>query len=297
MLVARARLPRAPDAPPPAHDPRGAGRRRHRPAEGGLVQPGLPRGPAQGGHAAAAAGRLEGGRGGPTFRVAEHEIARRGRRALGRHTTGLVPVYPATEGLSARRIRELRLEPARPGARTRSSRCRRGSARASALPARADALRARALARRASEVRRGAPPPRVRGAVAVPAGARRRAAARAQEARAGGALAAPGELVARWLESLPFELTGGQREALEEIDADLASGQPMQRLLMGEVGSGKTVVALYAMLRVAEAGHAGGADGADRDARRAALRDARAADPATCSPARRRPGSGRRSAC
>ena len=47
----------------------------------------------------------------------------------------------------------------------------------------------------------------------------------------------------------------------------------MQRLLMGEVGSGKTVVALYAMLRAAEARHAGGADGADRDARRAALRD------------------------
>src|SRR3954471_6234022 len=52
-------------------------------------------------------GRLESGRGGPTFRVAEHEIARAGDDAMGRHTTGLVPVYPATEGLSARRIREL----------------------------------------------------------------------------------------------------------------------------------------------------------------------------------------------
>ena len=51
-------------------------------------------------------GRLEGGRGGPSFRVAEHEIARRGDDAVGRHTTGLVPVYPATEGLSARRIRD-----------------------------------------------------------------------------------------------------------------------------------------------------------------------------------------------
>ena len=52
-------------------------------------------------------GRLEGGRGGPTFRVAEHEVAARLRGGPGRHTTGLVPVYPATEGLSARRIREL----------------------------------------------------------------------------------------------------------------------------------------------------------------------------------------------
>jgi ATP-dependent DNA helicase RecG len=67
-------------------------------------------------------------------------------------------------------------------------------------------------------------------------------------------LGRPGEAVDRWLESLPFEPTGDQRKAFEEIDADLDSGQPMQRLLMGEVGSGKTVVALYAMLRALEAG-------------------------------------------
>ena len=65
----------------------------------------------------------------------------------------------------------------------------------------------------------------------------------------------PGELVARWIESLPFEPTAGQLAAFDEIDADLDSGEPMQRLLMGEVGSGKTVVALYAMLRALEAGH------------------------------------------
>ena len=52
----------------------------------------------------------------------------------------------------------------------------------------------------------------------------------------------------------------------------------MQRLLMGEVGSGKTVVALYALLRAVEHGYQGGADGADRDARRAALRDDPVAD-------------------
>ena len=58
-----------------------------------------------------------------------------------------------------------------------------------------------------------------------------------------------------WLESLPFELTGDQRRAVEEIDSDLGEPQPMQRLLMGEVGSGKTVVCVYAMLRAIEAGH------------------------------------------
>lgn len=64
-----------------------------------------------------------------------------------------------------------------------------------------------------------------------------------------------GEGVGRWLESLPFSLTADQLGALDEIDGDLDSGEPMQRLLMGEVGSGKTVVALYAMLRALEAGY------------------------------------------
>jgi ATP-dependent DNA helicase RecG len=54
---------------------------------------------------------------------------------------------------------------------------------------------------------------------------------------------------------LPFEPTGDQRRAMTEIDADLVSARPMQRLLMGEVGSGKTVCAVYAMLRAVEAGH------------------------------------------
>ena len=75
-----------------------------------------------------------------------------------------------------------------------------------------------------------------------------------QASRPGIALGAPGELVAGWLASLPFELTGDQRRAVDEIDADLGSERPMQRLLMGEVGSGKTVVAAYAMLRAVEAG-------------------------------------------
>jgi ATP-dependent DNA helicase RecG len=62
-------------------------------------------------------------------------------------------------------------------------------------------------------------------------------------------------LSAHWLaHALPFTLTGEQREAIAAIAADLASPHPMQRLLMGEVGSGKTVVALHAMLRAVEHG-------------------------------------------
>ncbi len=67
-------------------------------------------------------------------------------------------------------------------------------------------------------------------------------------------LGKPGEQVGRWVESLPFEPTRDQLKAFDEIDGDLDSGEPMQRLLMGEVGSGKTVVALYSMLRALEAG-------------------------------------------
>ncbi len=53
---------------------------------------------------------------------------------------------------------------------------------------------------------------------------------------------------------LPFTLTAGQRQVGEEIAADLASAHPMNRLLQGEVGSGKTVVALRAMLQVIDSG-------------------------------------------
>jgi ATP-dependent DNA helicase RecG len=53
---------------------------------------------------------------------------------------------------------------------------------------------------------------------------------------------------------LPFTPTGDQLAAMDEIDADLARERPMQRLLMGEVGSGKTVVAVHAMLRAVEHG-------------------------------------------
>ncbi len=63
-----------------------------------------------------------------------------------------------------------------------------------------------------------------------------------------------GGLVDAFDAQLPFTLTAGQVAVAEEISADLASASPMQRLLQGEVGSGKTVVALRAMLQVVDAG-------------------------------------------
>jgi ATP-dependent DNA helicase RecG len=62
-------------------------------------------------------------------------------------------------------------------------------------------------------------------------------------------------MTSRWLrDALPFTPTGDQTRAIAQIEADLAESRPMQRLLMGEVGSGKTVVALAAMLRAVEHG-------------------------------------------
>jgi len=71
------------------------------------------------------------------------------------------------------------------------------------------------------------------------------------------ALLPPGDLARRYREALPFSLTSHQERAMAEIDADLARSAPMQRLLQGEVGSGKTVVALYALVRAVEAGKRG----------------------------------------
>ncbi len=73
--------------------------------------------------------------------------------------------------------------------------------------------------------------------------------------QAGPALEKPGDLTRRLVESLPFPLTRAQRHVLGEILADLRSGRAMHRLLQGDVGSGKTLVALIAALFVVEQGH------------------------------------------
>jgi ATP-dependent DNA helicase RecG len=69
-----------------------------------------------------------------------------------------------------------------------------------------------------------------------------------REAQQGISLNAEPECLARFLASLPFELTSAQRRVLDEIRGDMAQDKPMSRLLQGEVGSGKTVVATAAML-------------------------------------------------
>ncbi len=67
----------------------------------------------------------------------------------------------------------------------------------------------------------------------------------------------PGDLAADFVAALPFPLTAAQRRAIEAIAADLRRPHPMHRLLQGEVGSGKTVVAVAALLTAVESGYQG----------------------------------------
>ncbi len=76
----------------------------------------------------------------------------------------------------------------------------------------------------------------------------------ARRARGAPKLAGDGSLRGRFLAALPFALTAAQQRVQAEIAADLGQTHPMQRLLQGDVGSGKTVIAALAMLQAAESG-------------------------------------------
>ena len=187
-----------------------------------------------------------------SFRVERHELALDG---AGLHTVGLVPLYPASETVSTVKLREL-TEKALPLARLFRDALPARLRAEEGLPLRADAL---ALYHRPSALE-DAERARERLAleelllVQLGLGQRRRAL---DGARRAAPLAAPGDLVERYRASLPFALTPDQESAIAELDRDLAATAPMKRLLQGDVGSGKTVVALYALLRAVEAGHQG----------------------------------------
>ncbi len=66
-----------------------------------------------------------------------------------------------------------------------------------------------------------------------------------------------GSLTNKFVQTLRFELTAGQKKVIEEIAADMSKPKPMNRLIQGDVGSGKTVVALYSLLIAVENGYQG----------------------------------------
>ena len=169
-------------------------------------------------------------------------------------TSDHAPVYPATEELAQKQLRAIAaaaLTFARAGGETLPAGVRAGER----LPLRADALWALHRPRDPGEAETGRRRLALDELVLLQLALRRRAAER--EALVAAPLPPPGELVARYREELPFTLTHDQDRAIDEIDHDLTLATPMQRLLQGDVGSGKTAVALYALLRAVEAGRQG----------------------------------------
>jgi ATP-dependent DNA helicase RecG len=164
----------------------------------------------------------------------------------------LVPVHPATEALKAQRIRDWARQACRWAPNVIEGLPAELRARR-ALPGVGDAIRAAHFPDTPEEAERALSRVAFEELFLYQAilATRKRTH---RTARPAPRLGKPGEPVGRWVDSLPFEPTKDQLRAFDAIDADLDSGEPMQRLLMGEVGSGKTVVAVYAMLRAREAG-------------------------------------------
>jgi ATP-dependent DNA helicase RecG len=189
-------------------------------------------------------------RGRSVFLVKRHEII--GPADESRHVLGLVPVYPSTADLSVRTIRTI-LHEAAPLAQHLL-----------------DPLPAEMLARRRYPGKGEAvlcchfPAGLEEASIARERLAfeellllqlavlrRRQSQDRQEQARA---LAPPGPLATGFLAGLPYRPTEAQRRVIAELDADLQRSVPMRRLLHGDVGSGKTMVAAYCMLRAVEQG-------------------------------------------
>jgi ATP-dependent DNA helicase RecG len=192
-------------------------------------------------------------RGGSTFIVKRHEILDSGEES--RHILGLVPVYPSAGDLSVRTIRTLLHRAAR-----------HLSNMLDPLPA--ELLARKGYAGRAEAVWASHFPSSVAEGEAARARLvfeellllqiavlRQRAAVAATQAAR--PLSGPSDLTRRFIQSLPYEPTGAQKRVIAEIDQDLARGVPMRRLLHGDVGSGKTMVAVYSLLRAVEQGAQG----------------------------------------
>ncbi len=167
-------------------------------------------------------------------------------------TADFAPVYPASEEITPKKLREL---VGKALAHARDDPDALPAHLGDEMPIRADALTALHQPRNLDDAERGRRRLAFDELLVLQVGLARRRRSREQEVAP--ALGEPGELVSRYRELLPFELTPHQERAIEEIDADLAKPTPMERLLQGEVGSGKTVVALYALLRAVESGKKG----------------------------------------
>jgi len=169
-------------------------------------------------------------------------------------TADFAPVYPASEEVTSPRLRTL-VESALPYARDLEDSLPASFRARERLPLRYDALVALHRPRGAEEAESARRRLALDELLLLQVGLAR--IREGTEEATAPSLGEPGELVGRYRQALPFRLTADQEQAIAEIDADLAAAKPMQRLLQGDVGSGKTVVALYALLRAVEAGKTG----------------------------------------
>jgi ATP-dependent DNA helicase RecG len=187
------------------------------------------------------------------FVVKGHEILE--EEGEGVHTEGVVPVYPASEQVSAKLLRGLVYQLA-PVMRRLPDPLPAELLVRERLPRRADAVTAVHLPRTLAEARAARERLVLEELLLMQVGLLRHK--REQQTRVQAhALPEPGEAAHAFLDGLPFELTPHQLQALDELEADLRREEPMRRLLQGDVGSGKTVVALYCLVRAAEAGYQG----------------------------------------
>jgi len=187
----------------------------------------------------------------PTFLVRSHEILG-DEEGETLHTEGLVPVYPASEQVSARLLRQV-MQGVRGDMRRLADPLPALLRVRERLPTRADATLAVHQPRTPSQARRARERLVLEELILMQVGLllhKRRQQERVRATPFG----PPGRLTDAFVAGLPFDLTEHQGSALDEIEADLVGPRPMRRLLQGDVGSGKTVVALAALLRAVESG-------------------------------------------
>ncbi|HET9244015.1 MAG TPA: ATP-dependent DNA helicase RecG [Gaiella sp.] len=192
--------------------------------------------------------RLRGRRNRFGFQVSSFDIGE------GVETADFAPVYPSTADLAQKTLRTL-TESALPLARDVGEPLPAPVRAHDELPLRGDAFVAIHRPRTEEDAERARRRLALDELLTLQLALRRRASER--EALVAEPLPVPGELAGRYRSALPFTLTDAQEGAIAEIDADLQRSVPMQRLLQGDVGSGKTAVALYTLLRAVDAGRQG----------------------------------------
>ncbi len=189
-------------------------------------------------------------RGTSTFLVKRHEIL--GAAGESHHILGLVPVYPSTADLSVRTIRNV-LHQAAPYARHLLDPLPAALLARRRYPGKAEAVLSCHFPESLSEANRA----RERLAfeelllLQVAVLSRRMKEDLERKTRP---LAASSGLAEKFVEGLPYVPTAAQRRAISQIEKDLRRSVPMRRLLHGDVGSGKTMVATYCLLRAVEQG-------------------------------------------